>query len=217
MRKFLTLLLIAIVTGNLTHAQIKKGAVLLGGQVAVEQIDTHGGVNLQSNQKNNAAVFNISIGKAIKENTVWGIKAGYGSNKNKVTTGANSATNQNKFYNLGLFYRKYKNLSNNFYFFGEAGAGYYGITQTSTDNTGNNNSKNTLSALQLSLTPGIAYQVCNKLQLEILLPNMVIAQYGVSKNTIQNKVVSKSDQFQFSTNLNGSPFNALAFAFRLIL
>ena len=38
MRKFLTLLLIAIVTGNLTHAQIKKGAVLLGGQVAVEPV-----------------------------------------------------------------------------------------------------------------------------------------------------------------------------------
>ncbi len=216
MRKVLSLLLITIAVNTTTNAQIKKGAVLLGGQIAVAYSDNNGTNNSQTVQKNNATIFNLSVGKAIKENTVIGIKAGYGGNKNKTTSGPNSYNNDVKFYNAGLFYRKYKNLGTNFYFFGEAGAGYYGTRQTINDNAGND-TENNVSGFQLSITPGIAYQVCNKLQLEVLIPNMVTAQYAVAKHKAPNNVVSKSDQFQFSTNLNGSPFNALAFAFRLIL
>jgi hypothetical protein len=220
MRKILSLSLLFICSSLLATAQIKKGAVLLGGQIAFSDAESESNnnqPNQQQTQKNNNAFFRISVGKAIKENTVAGINAGYGSNKNE-NFNNNTLVSSSDFkqYSVGVFYRQYKKIGGNFYFFGEGGADYIGSTQKDNNFPGNNLITRKGSGVQLSLTPGISYQVLKKLQLEILIPDIAALQYNTLKTTAQNSN-SKQNQFSFNTSLSSSPFNSLGVGFRLVL
>ena len=208
-------------TGYLfTSAQIKKDAILLGGQVSYNS-NSNAYWNItqpsQTNQKNNGGNFNITIGKAFKENAVTGIKLGYSTSKSENsyngTSFYNAKANQ---FNLGLFCRKYKKLGGDFYFFGEGGLDYFKSKQTNTDVAGNNKTVVDGSSGNLSLSPGISYQVCKKLQLEILLPGIISAQYGNYKATPQTNN-SKQEYFSINTNLNGSLLNSVGIGFRFVL
>jgi Outer membrane protein beta-barrel domain len=219
MKKTFVLLLFIATTAAAT-AQIKKGAVLLGGQLGVynssSDYTSNTPPNTPQNQKNKGANFGIAIGTAIKDNVVVGINGGYSSYKNENTVGITTLTSTTDQYNFGVFYRQYKSLSRNFYFLGEAGIGYIGSKQTEKNTSVVNDVTRKNSGVQLYLSPGISYQVSKKLQLEILIPNIVNA--GYSKNKITSQVNnSAQDNFYINTNLNGSPLNNLAVGFRFIL
>ena len=106
------------------HAQIKKKSILLGGQIAFVNSSINYST-MQSNQKEKDAAFNISIGKAIKDNSVYGINISYQPStiKNFFNGAAfiNQKVNQ---YSFGAFYRQYKSLSKDFYFFIQPEADY---------------------------------------------------------------------------------------------
>jgi Outer membrane protein beta-barrel domain len=213
--------LLVFITGSLAGtAQIKKSAVLLGGQLGFNNSSSdytsNTPPNTPQNQKNKGANFGIAIGTAIKDNVVVGINAGYGSFKNENTVGVTSFTSTTDQYNFGVFYRQYKSLGRNFYFLGEAGIGYNGSKQTDKNTPVVNDVTRKNSGVQLYLSPGISYQVSKKLQLEILVPSIVSAGYSKNKTTSQVNN-STQDQFSINTNLNGSPLNALAVGFRFIL
>ncbi len=217
MKKILSLSLLFICCGFLATAQIKKGAVLLGGQIAFSDAESENTNNQQQTQKNNNALFRISVGKAIKENTVVGINAGYGSSKNEIfNNNTLNFSSDFKQYSVGIFYRQYKKIGGNFYFFGEGGADYIGSTQKDNSFPVNNPVTRKGSGVQLSLTPGISYQVLKKLQLEILIPEIAALQYNTLKTTSQNST-SKQNQFSFNTSLSSSPLNSLGIGFRLVL
>jgi Outer membrane protein beta-barrel domain len=216
-----TFALLVFIAGSIAGtAQIKKGAVLLGGQLGFNNStsDYNSTVppNTPQNQKSKGANFGIAIGTAIKDNVVVGINAGYGSSNNENTVGISSFTSTSKQYNLGVFYRQYKSLGRNFYFLGEAGIGYTGSKQTDKNTPVVNDVTRKSSGMQLYLSPGVAYQVSKKLQLEILVPNIVSAGYSKNKTTSQVNN-STQDNFGINTNLNGSPLNSLAVGFRFIL
>jgi hypothetical protein len=219
MKKTFALLLL-IVCSIVSAAQIKKGAILLGGQLGVynSSIDYTSSTppNTPQNQKNKGANFGIVIGTAIKDNVVVGINTGYGYYKNENTVGITSFTSNTDQYNFGVFYRQYKSLGRNFYFLGEAGVGYIGSKQTDKNTPVVNDVTRKSSGVQLYVNPGVAYQVSKKLQLEILVPNIVSAGYSKNKTTSQVNN-STQDNFYINTNLNGPPLNNLAVGFRFIL
>ena len=146
-----------------------------------------------------------------------GVNVGYSSSKAENfyngTSFYNSNANQ---YNLGLFYRKYKKLGGDFYFFGEAGAGFFSGKQTNTDIALNNKTIIDGAGGNLFLTPGISYKICKKLQLEITMPGIVNVNYTSYKASPQTNN-SKQEQFGISTSLNGSLLNSIGFGFRFVL
>lgn len=221
MKKTFALLLFIGTTAAAT-AQIKKGAVLLGGQFGFNNstyeatFSPPNPPNTTQTQKNKGGNFSIAIGKAIAENAVIGLNAGYSGGKNENVNGINIFTSKYNQYNAGIFYRRYKKLASRFYFFGEGGVGYFASKQTDKNTPAINDVTRKGSGGQFYLTPGIAYQTGKRLQLEILIPGIVSANYSVTKTTSTGSN-TKQDQFYINTNLNGSPLNNLAVGFRFIL
>ena len=200
-----------------TNAQIKKDAILLGGQVSFYSAKNTG-TPTPPDSKNNGAALNLSLGKAVNENTVAGVYAGYGKNKaENYYNGSTYYTSTTSNYSAGLFYRKYKNFTKNCYFFGEINGGFSGYKQ-STENVqpSSNKSVYTQNGIQLGITPGLSYQIYKKLQLEILIPSVAGISYASTKSTNQTTTI-KGSIFQLSTSLNASLLNNVALGFKFVL
>ena len=205
---------------NLTvSAQIKKGSILLGGQIGFNdsKVDYN---NAQPDQKNKNSLFNISVGTAIRENKVLGASITYGQSDFDQNYNSNAFVNsRGNQYGIDIFYRQYKKLAKDFYFFGELGAGYFGSDQTDTDLPGNYITKYTSSGGRVYLTPGVAYRIYKKLQVELLVPGIAGASYTVDKKTVaaNNALNSTQNRFGFNTSLNASFFYNLSLGFKFVL
>ena len=219
MKKFVAFTLILSACCIFTHAQIKKDAVLLGGQVSVYSSKPSG--NSASPKTNNNNIFlNLSVGKAIKENTVIGLYGGYGQGKNEniySISASNISTSTTT--SAGIFYRKYKSLGKNFYFFGELNAGYRGYKQEYENRVigAITTSADTENGVELGLTPGISYRLFKKLQLEVLMPSFAGLRYATTKNSGSNITTTKGSLFQLSSNLNSGLLNNMALGFKFVL
>ncbi len=211
------ILIILFSTGYyFSNAQIKKGALLIGGQISMNNYNSKNSNN-NFESKNNAAGLSLSIGKAITDNQVLGGYFGFGNNNSEnINNGIITSETKYTGYNAGLFYRHYSTLAKRFYFFGEINGGFNTSKQTQ-KNTGNNNVTTTKSnGVNIGLTPGISYQVYKKLQLELLMPSIVGLSYSNSTTTFQNNT-TKNSSLNFQTNAGGSFFNNLALGFRFVL
>lgn len=219
MKKTILMAVFCTAAYSVTHAQIKKDAILLGGEVSVYSSKSSDNSTLPNNNIN-STFLNLSAGKAIKENTIVGIYGGYGQGKNE-NIYSSSTSNKSTITSTaaGVFYRKYKPLGKSFYFFGEINAGYsankqeyenkvIGATTTTTS---------TVSGAVLGLTPGLSYQLFKKMQLEVLMPSFAGLQYATTKNSGSNIPTTKGNLFQFSTSLNNSLLNSLAVGFKFVL
>ncbi len=199
-----------------SNAQIKKGALLVGGQLSVQNSSSSNSNN-SFKSKYNGAGLTASIGKVVKDNQVFGGYAGFGSNTSEESNNSTiTAESKSTSYSAGIFYRHYTTLAKRFYFFGEVNAGFNVYKQTQ-KNTGSNNTTTTESnGINIGVTPGLSYQVYKKLQLELLVPSLASLGYSNSKSTFQNNT-TKTSSFGFNTNLSGSLFNNLGLGFRFIL
>ncbi len=202
-------------------AQIKKGTILLGGQIAGAS-----GNNKQANQfteetvKIKSFVFGTSIGKAIKENNIIGINVGAGfTNYTFRRVGIDSSSSKSNSFNAGVFYRKYKKLAKDFYFFGETNVGFGVNKQYNLRNNFYNEYHRKAFSTDLSITPGISYQVFKKMQLEVSLPNVVGAYYSKSNDieTATSKKINTTNNFSLNTGLSNQLLSNLSLGFRLLL
>ncbi len=115
MKKTITLSILAMFFFSLaSNAQINKGSIMLGGSLG-------GSFNNFKNPDTVAAKmnnFSISpaIGFAVANNTIVGFSLLYSFNNNKYQ---NEPELKDHSYGAGVFLRKYKLLSKNFYLFGE--------------------------------------------------------------------------------------------------
>ena len=218
MPKTFSLLLAISCISFISYGQIKKGSILIGGQVSYYNSKIAHSTN-QRDQKYSSAAFNISVGEAFKENSVFGLSVTYNPSSYDYT--ANSitySTSKLKFYSIGGYYRLYKKLAKDLYFFSELGASYIFSKQTDTDTLGIKLSRVNSSGGQLSFTPGISYKIFKRVNLEITIPNIAYAQYSVSKNeTFNPSQSSKEGRFYLNTSLNSSPLDYLGVGFRIIL
>jgi Autotransporter beta-domain len=219
MKQTIALAILCIAAHAVIHAQIQKNAVLLGGQISFYSSKSADASNTPSTNTNNA-FFNISAGKAIRENTVVGIYGGYGQGKTEyIFSNSTSNTSAATTSSAGIFYRKYKGLGRKFYFLGELNAGYRRYKQENENKvTGATAvSTNTETGVEMGLTPGLSYQLLKKMQLEVLMPAFAGLRYATTKNSGTNIATSTGNVFQFSTSLNNSLLNSMAVGFKLIL
>jgi hypothetical protein len=203
------------------RAQFNKGSILLGVQLSYSY-NTYNSTNPNivqtSDQKTNMATFNISVGKAIKENTVFGIILTYSpyAVNNYYSASLGPLKYSDNYYAFGIFYRKYKSLGKDFFIFGEGSAYYEGSTISGKDSLGQKVLSGSTKGGVLIVYPGISYKVSKKFFLEISIPDLFFVQYS-SSNVSSQPQSSKNEQFNISTSLSSNPLTNLAIGFRLDL
>ncbi len=204
------------------NAQIEKGTILLGGSINY-YFDKNSQPFLYNNYdyKNEGVGANIQIGRAIKTNSFAGIILSY-SHANSYTTAVSPDSNFNKSSTLGagVFYRKYKKLLKDFYFFAEVSGQYqHGETKQAGSTNVYYNSKAASNGGTITFTPGISYGVCKNLQMELLMNGLVSTsythiRYNFISGTPPVTSYGKSNSFSINANLNSNLLSGFGIGFK---
>ena len=166
MTRIILSIIILISFSTLANAQFTKGSGLIGGTLSYSSGKTNY-FNPSEDYNSSYGNFNISLGKAIRENAVFGINMNYRP-RNYTSPSVNGKyKNTENSYGIGIFYRLYKNLGKEFYLFGEAGGGYIGSSSTTKDSLGVKVATGNSNGGQIYLSPGIAYKISKKFFIEL--------------------------------------------------
>jgi len=198
-----------------SNAQISKNAVLVGGQLSSNLIFAK---DDSSNAfKNRGIGFILSLGKALRQNTLFGINLGYHYSRSVSEYPADQARSTAHGYAIGPYYRKYKTLDKKISLFGEAEF-LFEISNERTDNRmANDDRDHHRTGGKFSLTPGAAYQLFKKLQIEFSIPSILSLSYTRIKSEYENPAFNDTIQeyFFLGTRFNSyAVFNSIAFGFR---
>lgn len=213
MRKKITLFTATFLMGCIVaNAQINTGRYLLGGDLNFwnEKI-----VEPNNNYTGEFFLTNIKLGKVIKENTVVGLSILYGNSSNKYSPNNIQKSNQ---YGAGIFYRRYKPLSKSFHLFGEGGLNYL---HTNIEMDAGSVSKTKSDGATLNLMPGISYSLSNRIQIELLMPNLIGINYSHVKTEYTNvgapTMALEKNVFSLGTSLDGNLLSNFGIGFKFIL
>lgn len=217
MQKKILLAVIVICTiATTVDAQIKKGAVFLGGDVGFSLSNTSYNQNSGFSSKAKDTYLNFSpvFGKAVKDNLIVGADLGYTYSKNENVYPAQKNNN----YGIGVFVRQYRNLGKGFYIFGQAriGGGYN--TQDATDLTTQpaTEIKTKGYNVGINIYPGISYTITKKLQLETGFNNLAALTFSHSKAINEsNTSTNVSNAFSLSSSLTN--LSGFTLGFRVLL
>ena len=202
---FLLSLILVSCSFTICNAQIKKGTISLGGDLSfyTNSSSTQGS---SDNSKQNNLNLSPSIGKAVKDNLVFGIDLSYVHSFSKSEN--NIVKNSGNSFNAGVFLRKYLTLGKGFYLFGQGTAEVgYGTAKTSYQNSSMYKSETKSFGTALAFYPGASYAISKKFQVEAGFRNLVYAGYSHSEqettqapNSTTTK--SKGNSFQIGTTAN---------------
>jgi hypothetical protein len=220
--KFLLTAVILFFVAFTANAQIDKGAVLLGGGVSYYSYKSDQPNYYYANSQNKSVGANIQIGKAVNKNDVAGLILSYNYNKVNAINYPDSNAYKNNQYGVGIFYRKYKKLLKDFYFFGEID-GEYTHSENLQQNlqNGADKSKTTSDGGRISFVPGLSYQLCKMMQVELTMQNIVSASYVHFKTNYANITIPpgpyKGNNFSFNANLNSGFLSNFGIGFKFLL
>jgi hypothetical protein len=204
-----------------SNAQLNEGNYLLGGSLSYSNAKNTSTPN--DDYTGNYFGANVQIGRLVKNNTVLGVIISYSNSNSHLTGYPDSNYNKGNAISAGVFYRKYKRLIKDLYFFGELDGVYshsksdqnnsnyyYYITKTSSDGG------------TVSFVPGISYAVCNKLYIELLMPNILAASYVHSTTAYTSGVPpiltsGKGNNFSLNANLNFNLLSNFGIGFKFLL
>jgi hypothetical protein len=212
MQKNFYLLLVLISCSLVSRAQISKGSILLGGSLQFNAQNNNNGQPSPEKSSGSNFGFSPSIGKAIKDNLIAGIDLTYGhSQATDNQNGGPSVSSSNDNYGIGVFLRQYMPLGKGFSFFTQEGIGGVYFQVKSEDAV-------TDKGYQLSanFSPGLAYNVTRRLQLEIGFLNFFFANYSHSKALNGSGGDDVTNTFSAGTNLTGN-FQQLQFSCQFLL
>jgi hypothetical protein len=219
--KILLTIVILFCIAFTSNAQINKGNILLGGSFnfgSTKNIQPY----YNNDYKYKSIFANIQIGKVVKENTIAGLIFSYSYSGQHPTNFPDSNFNKNNQYSAGVFYRRYKKLLNNFYFFGEVD-GMYIYSQNSQGylQDGSDKVKVISNGGSVSFVPGISYGICKSLQVELSMPNIISLSYLSSKINYTTpptvNVNTKGNNFSFNANLNSNFLSNFGIGFKFLL
>jgi hypothetical protein len=190
-----------------SEAQIKKGTILLGGQISA--FTTSSEIQLNDYR---AEGINISpsVGIAFRENLVTGLLGSYGIMNSK------SADQIDRTYSAGAFIRKYLPLGHSFYLFGQSDLVFH-HARSESESTDNQRVIRQ-NGVNLNLFPGIAYGIHKNLQLEMGLNKMITAGYNHIKDentSLAGTSTGYSRSAYFSTNFSAA--SELYVGFRVVI
>lgn len=221
MNKKITLAIMALLCCTfIVNAQIKEGSILLGGGISYNNTSDNYTYPfaLPESDKSNSEVVNISLGKALKENSVVGILLTYNNSTGKITSDDTlNSNNKTYIYSAEVFYRRYKKLAKNFYVFGEFGAGFDAEKIESGYASGNypGYATNTSQSSEgfINFTPGVSYKILKKLLVELTIPNVAAINYTIVKSSQTNE---KENVLSFNSDLSSFGVNSLLVRFSFI-
>lgn len=202
MKKYFYLLAAGLLLFFAGRAQIKKGELLLGGNLGFQKQDN----SPVAPNYSDATFISVvpSFGKAIRDNLVVGVNLTYGYTKLVQSDGFNPQYTL-KYWNYGLvfFIRRYKDLGHNFSIFleGDLGGGY--ILQKGSFE-GSNGLYVDMKGYNIStgLSGGIAYNITHRWQVETGFRDLAYASYGHDKQNGSMPSLRKDDGIMVGTNLN---------------
>jgi len=219
--KILLTIVILFCIAFTSNAQINKGNILLGGGVSYYSYKS-AQPNYYNSYQNKSVGANIQIGKALSNNTVAGFIISYGYNKTNAVGFPDSNVTRNNQYGIGIFYRKYKKLLKDFYFFGEVDAQYIHsensqhYLQNATDGF-----KSISEGGKISFVPGLSYQLCTRMQIELTMQNIMSVSYEHFKTKYNNITIApgpyKGNDFSLNANLNSNLLSNFGIGFKFIL
>jgi hypothetical protein len=197
MQKHFYLLAAGLFTVCIANAQIKRGDILLGGNVNFNKSDVKpetSGTDLTS------FTISPSIAKAVKDDLIVGLNLTYGHSRSKY--GSNPTTiSTGDSYGLGVFVRRYKSLGANFALFAEGDlSGNYGQSNSYPDG-GPKPPANKSYSINAGFYPGLAYFISRHVQVETGMQNLAYAQYGHTRSGDGASEV-KSNSFSLGTGLS---------------
>ena len=209
--KFTLLTSILLITFMAGKAQFTTGKYSLGGDLNFSSENTKG-----SDVKNQAVNVTISFGKVVKENTLVGINLSYGHFNFENITEFDQKLNQ---YGAGIFYRKYKRLGKDFHLFGDGDLNY---AYTEGIVTYENARKKVIdNEVSINLKAGLSYSLTRKMQIELIMPNIVGIGYSQEKYKYSDpnpfKVTPDNNTFSFLTNIDGNLLSNFGVGFKFIL
>jgi hypothetical protein len=201
-----------------TSAQIKKGAIFLGGNIAASTSKTTSGD--QEIGSSNLITLSPVFGKAIKDNLVWGVNSIFSITHYSTNNSYPDKQNENM-YGAGIFVRKYKTIGNSgFYFFMQGGAGVNYIKNETIYSIPAETRIQKQYLAYTSCYPGISYTISKKVQLETGFPDLIYLGYAHTTDYITGTTTtrSKSNGFSISSSLsNLSGLSNLYIGFRVLL
>ena len=212
------LVALLVFSSSILSAQIQKGSVLIGGQL---NFSTTKNETEDIHSKSTGGTIAISIGKAINENTVLGLNLSFSPREEKnVYRWIDTADISYQHWSYGVFLREYKRLAKGLLLFGQGDAGYISSKQTEDYKSTPGELTYRQQGAYLSVAPGIAYQLFKKMQVELMLSNLLYLQYTVTKTESEIAQVpnTKRNEFSFNSNLNNnSSLGGLGIGFRFVL
>src|SRR4051812_14967137 len=120
MNKILPLALLCLFFSSATDAQIKKGSLLLGGDISFSKNKGSYDYQPSYDYSTKGLTLNPSLGVAIKENTIVGAGLSYGKTWFQSSNSNSDRKSDGK--GAQLYIRKYMPLGKGFYLFGQSGA-----------------------------------------------------------------------------------------------
>lgn len=189
------------------QAQMNKKSILL------ESYFSYGSNKMQPITQNTiSGNVGIAVAKAVKQNVFWGISAGFAPFKTETpyVIAVENVVNKGNSYFASIFCRKFRKLSDKFYFLGQLDIGLSGANS-------HQESAISLSPISYSrnrdcfvmLTPGLSYKASKKLFIEIIVPAIIKADY-LKFATTDIRTATKSKQENISVYSNLNPSNALS-------
>ncbi len=143
------------------------------------------------------AFVSPSIGTFYKRNKLAGLYLNYGYSEY-----SNISPSVIRSYGGGVFLRQYQPVINKLYILFDERAGYnyqFGKSNTNTFNGFN---------LNASVQAGMAYDIAKKMQLELLISNLLYANYTHT---------NRSENYNIGTSLEGNSFTGITLGFRFYL
>ncbi|MEP6747717.1 MAG: hypothetical protein ABJB86_08325 [Bacteroidota bacterium] len=213
MQNKILLSIFIFLVGTTVHAQIKKGAVLLGGGIEFSTQDTKS--SGPQNGTSSGINFSPAFGKAIKENEIIGADLTFSYSKNESN---NTYSQKTSSYGIGFFIRKYKELGKGFYLFGQTRAGVsYNKVQNRDQQTPTTSYVSKGYGMQVTIYPGLAYAVSKKLQLEAGLSNLAYIQFNHMQTAYDLNTYPSLTTNNFSLGSSLSNLAGLTVGFRVLL
>ncbi len=215
MKKIFTLAIAVTCFLFSSKAQINKGSVLIGGTLNVytnNVKNTDSSITTSTN-----FIISPSVGFAINTNTILGFSLLYGNISNK---GYSSFKIKDNSYGAGIFLRKYKLLSKNFYLFGEGNLMFnYETYNYSTQYAYQSEYDSKSYGINLNISPGVAYNLTGKLQLEAGLQKLLSIGYAHNNETSKNSGYPnlKENNFGLSSSLDPVSLNNIFIGLRFLI
>ena len=198
------------------NAQIKKGSIFLGGDIGASAEKTKSGELTIAKQ--NSLYLSPIAGKAIKDNLVLGVNAGFVLYKYDNSNSDNYIRSMDA-YSAGIFLRKYKNIgTGGFYLFVQGGLGGSYIKQKLENRISAYLEETKRISVGMTAYPGISYAVSKKLHLETGFNNLLSLNYFHEKKEVSNIsiITSKTNGFNIASSLNNAT-SYLYLGFRLLI